>query len=326
MDQEKTKMRHEMKRLSVLSDLVQLIDRVPDELFYSRHDPEDIRLGDIVSPSIDDYQQADIVILGCPQDEGVRRNQGRSGAAEAPSTIRKLLYRFPATKAVKRKHIVDIGDIRTDGSLEDIHGRHAEVVGQLLRDGKRIITIGGGNDVSYADGVALAKSAGKFLAFNIDSHFDVRNNSRRNSGTPYRQLLDEGHLDAGLFYEMAAKDFLNSPDYHAYLEDKGVQVYTLDSLREKGIEPLLESILSKHKVNTIFWGIDFDAVQATDAPGVSAPCPIGLTADEICSIAKVAARDPRSRVFEITEVNPRYDIDNRTSRLAALVLLHVLAA
>jgi arginase family enzyme len=32
------------------------------------------------------------------------------------------------------------------------------------------------------------------LALNVDAHFDVRADSPRNSGTPYRQLLEEGKL------------------------------------------------------------------------------------------------------------------------------------
>src|SRR6516162_11827277 len=34
------------------------------------------------------------VILGFPQDEGVRRNHGRPGAAQAPDEIRSRLYRL----------------------------------------------------------------------------------------------------------------------------------------------------------------------------------------------------------------------------------------
>ena len=47
------------------------------KIFFSRKDPNDPRLGEIVARNAGDYAAAEIVILGCPQDEGVRRIGGR---------------------------------------------------------------------------------------------------------------------------------------------------------------------------------------------------------------------------------------------------------
>ena len=52
---------------------------------------------------------------------------------------------------------------------------------------------------------------------------------------------------------------------------------------------------------------------------------MGLTAKEICEIADVAARDPRTRVVEVSEVNPTYDRDGITCKLAANVIMRALA-
>ncbi len=77
-------------------------------------------------------------------------------------------------------------------------------------------------------------------------------------------------------------------------------------------------------MKAIFWGFDLDSVRASDAPGVSAPSPVGLTAEQICRIGTIAGRDARTRVIEFSEVNPTLDIDGRTSRLAALILMYTL--
>jgi len=39
-----------------------------------------------------------VVLVGFPWDEGVRRNGGREGASEAPSTVRKLMPRIGTLK------------------------------------------------------------------------------------------------------------------------------------------------------------------------------------------------------------------------------------
>src|SRR5262245_44212532 len=57
--------------------------------------PDDPRLGDIVELWRGDaaaLQAGRPVLIGFPQDEGVRRNQGRVGAALAPKEIRNRLY------------------------------------------------------------------------------------------------------------------------------------------------------------------------------------------------------------------------------------------
>src|ERR1700731_4136470 len=45
------------------------------------------------------------VLIGFPQDEGVRRNHGRPGAAEAPRAIRPFLYRLTAADGRSRVNL-----------------------------------------------------------------------------------------------------------------------------------------------------------------------------------------------------------------------------
>jgi len=299
----------------------------PDpDVFHSRDDALDRRLGEVVDHSPECYGAADVVILGSPQDAGVRRNQGRAGAGEAPDAIRRMLYRFPETEKIGRHALFDLGDVPVDGSLEEIHRRQRRIVRHVLADGKTVIVLGGGNDISYPDGRALAEVIPDCLTFNIDSHLDVRADEPRNSGTPYRQLMEGGFLPPANFYELAVKEDVNAPAYRRYVDQKGVHVFTLEEMRRRNPERLVSTILKERRADAIFWGFDLDAVRTVDAPGVSATYPIGLTADEICTLARLAGGDARSRILEISEVNPRYDVDRRTCRLAAMMIIYFLGA
>ena len=80
-----------------------------DGAFLSRNDPNDIRFGDIVLQDCDKYDLAQVVILGCPQDEGVFRNRGRQGSRLAPMEIRKALYRYPVTHVHEHLSLMDMG-------------------------------------------------------------------------------------------------------------------------------------------------------------------------------------------------------------------------
>ncbi len=301
-------------------NIFNLTTRPDTSWFFKSHDPNDKKLGDIVTWLETDYSRSKFVLLGCPQDEGVKRNHGRIGAADAPNQIRKSLYKFAVPAGLKRGDLFDAGNTIIGETLEETHETQTKIVSQIIRDGKKLIVLGGGNDISYPDCAGLALNYKKFLAFNIDSHLDVRKNKVRNSGTPYRQLLEEKKIEPKNFFELAVQPFANSDIYQVYLTKKKVKIVTLDQFREKGIQKTLRAILKSNKLKAIFWGIDMDSVRSSDAPGVSASYPTGLTAEELLSIAQIAGKVKRSRVFEISEVNPKYDIDSRTCKLAALAI------
>src|SRR5438477_12562249 len=87
--------------------------------------PDDPRLGEIT----EFWQGSDVslapgraVLIGFPQDEGVRRNGGRVGAAEAPNEIRRWLYRLTpgdcqAGVDLRDRPPLDLGNVRVSRAL-----------------------------------------------------------------------------------------------------------------------------------------------------------------------------------------------------------------
>ena len=297
---------------------------VSDDVFYRRNDPYDVRLGDVAFANRDKYGDTNVVLIGCPQDIGVVRNKGRAGAADGPDEIRKELYKYPVSKSHQHIKLVDLGNIDVSGELEETHSRLQEVVTHLLKDGKTIVVLGGGNDISFPDGCAIAKSSENPLVFNIDRHLDVRADEVRNSGTPYRQLL-EGCISPENFHEVGINTFANSQGYMDWVEEQGAHIHLLGDIRKAGVYKTIKGIVDSSDADAIFWGFDMDVVRAAEAPGVSSPGPMGFTAAEVCEVADVAAIDERTKIIEITEVNPRYDVNNLTRKLAANVIMRALA-
>ncbi len=309
-----------------MTDIWRELTPAADRLFYSRQDPNDPRLGDIVLRQQEDYPRSEVVLVGCPQDEGVRRNRGRPGAALAPAEIRLAFYRYAVSEEHAGLRLFDAGDVRLGENLEETHDRLHAVVRHFLADGRKVVVLGGGNDISFPDCAALAAAAGTVLAFNIDRHLDVRSDAPRNSGTPYRQLIEGGHLRRGALHEVGINTFANSRSYLQWAEEQGVRVHLLDEVRRQGAGETVRAILAEEQeAGAVFFGFDLDVVHAAEAPGVSDPSPMGLTAREVCEIADAAAADPRTRVVEITEVCPAHDMGSVTSKLAANILVRALA-
>lgn len=304
-----------------MTDIFTLTTRPDTALFFQRGEDGDPRLGEIVRHAPEEYAAAKLVLLGCPQDEGVRRNGGRVGAAGAPTEIRRYLYRLIAKTSWAGKFF-DLGDTMIQPTLEETHTVHQQIVEHLLRDEKIVIVLGGGNDISYPDAAAMAAvQAGQpFLAVNIDAHLDVRESEQRHSGTPYRQLLEEGHITPNWFYEIGGQHFAISYEHLNYIRKKGATFISMSKIREPDENISLWDIVppARAENNGAFWGFDLDAVTAADAPGVSAPNVAGFAAHEFLTLCAVAANRESSRLLiEFSEVNPTYDIDGRTSRLVA---------
>ncbi|MDQ2746934.1 MAG: formimidoylglutamase [Acidobacteriota bacterium] len=305
-------------------DIFQHTTRPAAELFFRKNDADDVRLGEIISQN--HYEESEIVILACPQDEGVRRNGGRVGAAFAPEAIRRQFYKL-TTLGISVKTF-DLGDTIIKNSLEATHDSHTQIVEQVLRDGKKIIALGGGNDISYADGCALANFGGAdgWLAFNIDQHFDVRADEPRNSGTPYRQLLDENRIAPANFYEMGYQEHSNSPVHLEYLRSVGATAMSWYEIGYLGQSATFQRILENSSCPNVFWGFDVDVVNAADAPGVSAPSPIGLSAIDFCELARSAGSWRGTKIIEFSEMNPNFDVDQRTAKLVAVAMHRFLSA
>lgn len=309
-----------------MSELFDLTSRPNPDVFFHKNDRNDPRLGEMVRSDEEHYAPADIVILGCPQDEGVRRNKGREGAARAPNAIREQFYKL--TPFNIKKKLFDLGDVIIGATLEETHETHCAIAKRVLADGKRMIVLGGGNDISYPDGRAVAEvfGPGKWIGVNVDSHLDVRADKPGNSGTAYRQLLEEGHLLPKNFYEVAYQTHFCSPIYYKYLRDLGVHRISLELLRSREAidleirEQIRQTFVGQSTSMNTFFGFDLDAVRSADAPGTSAPSPLGLRAGEFITLVKYAAGLANTRIVEFSEVNPNFDADNRTTKLVAIAM------
>jgi arginase family enzyme len=68
-----------------------------------------------------------------------------------------------------------------------------------------------------------------------------------------------------------------------------------------------------------------DAFASAFAPGVSAPAADGFAPHEVGYCLRLAGRNATVRVFDVVEMNPSFDIDHRTAKLAATMIMEILA-
>jgi formiminoglutamase len=307
-----------------MDNIFELTTRPDPSIFYSNNDNTDPRMGDIVRREPHHYASSDVVILGCPQDEGIRRGGGCEGAAKAPSAIRDQFYRL--TTFNMRKRVFDLGDTMIGDSLEKTHETHAAIVQQVLRDGKRIIVLGGGGDISYPDGISMAEVFGAecWIAVNVDSQMDVRAADQRTNLTQFRDLLEGKFLLPTYLYQVGFQTHFCSPVRHEYARVLNVHRISLELMRSRAeadveLKDLIRDNFIGHSTSlNTFFSFDMSAVRAADAPGTSETPPLGLRAGEFITLVKYAASLANTKIVEFTEVHPQKDVDDRTAKLVAI--------
>jgi formiminoglutamase len=273
-----------------------------------------------------------IVILGFPHDKGVAINGGRVGSALGPERFRFWLKRFAMSFDPEKNidlsaiSISDAGDIPSDLSHEDAHKALTAKTLEILQAGGVPFVVGGGNDQSYPNASALiSHRAGQSVGVvNVDAHLDVRplKDGQAHSGSSFRLLLEDPRFHGKHFVEFACQGSQCSREHAEYATSRESHILWLDHMQEKG-NPVMafREILGNlaWQCKSLFVSFDLDSV--SDAPGVSCPAVIGLSARDALSIAELSGRHPAVDLFDLSEYNPIIESE-KTGRLATAMFYH----
>jgi formiminoglutamase len=288
---------------------------------------DDPRMGDLLGRKLAADAPARVALIGFPTDEGVRRNRGRPGAAAAPAEIRRALARLvPDARAGQAfldlvEQTRDLGDVPISGELARDQERLGDLVAEQLAAGAFPIVLGGGHETAFGHFLGYVKARRPVAILNWDAHPDVRElkEGQGHSGSPFRQALTHpselcrGYRVAGLLPQSSAAAHL------AFVAERGGRTVWRDELTASGIAKLYDQADGPTLAS-----FDIDAVDQSQAPGVSAPATGGMTTDLWLAAAFQAGACPQVSSCDLVEMNPNYDRDGQTARLAALTIWHVL--
>ncbi|WP_157781129.1 arginase family protein [Hymenobacter sedentarius] len=286
-------------------------------------------LRDIIRPAAE-LPAADVCLVGLPLDFGTVLEGGRAGAVGAPDAIRRELRRYH--KVYNLEHDVSLDQLRlaNAGSLdlhEHDHARnHAHIreqLGKLLAQYPRVVVLGGSHDGSYSTVRGLFDASGgkPVGGINLDAHADVKDKPEISSGTPFGKLLREGFVAGDRFTEIGLHSNLNTKEDVDFLNQQDAHIVPLAHVQKDGMELYMTRALSRAiKAGPAFVSFDIDGCAEAYAPGVSAPSADGFTPRQAVEAAYLAGQKEEVRLFEVAELNPLFDRDNQTARLAATII------
>lgn len=259
-------------------------------------------------------------ILGFECEEGVRRNQGRLGAAKAPNAIRQALASLP-WRMREGKRIVDAGNVICNNEeLEAAQKTLGNAVSNLLSKSAVPIILGGGHETLYGHYLGVRKHIGSKASLgiiNIDAHFDLRSYELQpSSGTMFRQILEQDKNSR--YFVLGIQRFGNTQELFDKADELGVRYILEEDMHEERMEDITSALREFiEQQDYVILTLCTDVINAAFAPGVSAPSPFGLTPMVVRTLVRAVTANEKTLSFDICEVNPAVDENGRTAKLGA---------
>lgn len=270
--------------------------------------------------------EARFVIIGIPEDIGVRANFGRPGAASAWESAMRSIANIQHNRFCKGGSLLVLGTIDVGPEMaaakkldfhntahrqqfnqlvEKVDKEVAHFVSVIVKAGKIPIVIGGGHNNAYGNikGTALAK--GKAVnAVNFDAHSDFRILEGRHSGNGFSYAYDQGFLKKyfifGLHENYTSKNVL---DIIKKIGDR-VKYNTYDEIairREKDFDRQMDEALEFVSTDAFGLEIDLDAVANIAS---SAMTPSGFSVEKLRRFVHRFGSNPNVAYLHVCEGAP----------------------
>lgn len=236
------------------------------------------------------------------------------------------------------------GGARCVPEITQVSEEVAAAVEGALTNGTLPITIGGDHSLAIGSIAGAAhyyrNSDQTFGLVWFDAHGDINTPDTTNSGNVHGMPLAvslglgdsrltqirgfEPKVPGNKSVLIGIRD-LDPPERHL-INDTGVTAFTIRDIDHLGLGRVCDLALGAvgSDVSGIHLSFDLDVIDPDTAPGVSTPARGGLSYRESHLALSLLSETELIRSIDIVELNPAFDIQNRTAELAVELILSIL--
>jgi formiminoglutamase len=224
---------------------------------------------------------ATFVLVGLPEDIGIKANLGREGAASAFAETLSALMNFQHNKFCKGSDLLVLGELNCDKYMSeskelDINNKTdrkklfelvaeidkevSHVVRNIIESNKIPIIVGGGHNNAYGNLKGLALAKGKPVnAINFDAHTDFRLMEGRHSGNGFSYVFEEGFLKKYFIFGLH-ENFVSKIVFDNIKQfSERVKYVTYEDIAVRKEKSFTAELVNATKfVSTDFFGLEFD--------------------------------------------------------------------
>lgn len=272
---------------------------------------------------------ADFILLGIPEDIGVRTNYGRPGTASAWESALKSIVNLQHNKFLKAGRLLILGCIDAAEAMKQAEGLDpgektdrkklsaivseldkevSHIISLIVRAKKIPIIIGGGHNNAYGNikGTALAKGR-PVNAINFDAHTDFRLLEGRHSGNGFSYAYEEGFLKKYFIFGLH-ENYCGKGVMETIRKTEGrVKYNTYEQIavtREKGFTAEMHYALEF--INDERYGVELD-LDAIVNVASSAMTPSGFSAERARQFIHFFGKQKNAAYLHICEGAPSLD-------------------
>lgn len=205
-----------------------------------------------------------------------------------------------------------------------------ELMRKSLLGGGRVCFLGGDNALSYHTAKAFRerffnRRCGLVM---FDAHPDLCRKGK--PGMPYhsdwlRYLIDESLFRPADILGIGWRD-VEAEERDFAEQIHLTNVWPMSALRFENprlYEPHKQSFersvrLFCEKFDAVYVSIDFDVLDPAYAPGVNTVSPGGMNSGYFIEVIKGLSAIPAVKAFDITEINPKRDVNNKMTQILAI--------
>jgi arginase len=291
-----------------------------------------------------------VAVIGAPLDLGA----GRRGVDMGPSAIRYAGLETRLEQLGRRCE--DWGNVETAvAEAAEVGDENARYLLPVLRTCERVaalvkraaqrgavpLVLGGDHSVALGSIGGLASSYGPGGVLWIDAHGDLNTPVTTPTGNVHGMVLAAVLGLAGPGFESAAWPLPSVEPHRVALvgvraldegerervRELGVKVFTMSDVDRLGVERAVrESLTHIAGPGFVHVSLDLDAVDPEVAPGVGTPVRGGLSYREAHLAMELVAESGLSSSLDVVEVNPVFDRQNDTGKLAVELVASALGA
>jgi len=214
-----------------------------------------------------------------------------------------------------------------------VNNNLAHLVYSSIKGGSFPLVIGGDHSIGLGSIAGVSRANENFAVIWADAHGDINTQATSESGNVHGMSLAKA---MGLGYDeltdvyfkgrkiapenafiVGARDL--DPGEYKYIKEENLNVYTTNSIMERGIEAVINEILDKLKeknIDTVHLSFDIDFIDANSVPGTGTAVGNGPSVEDAETLLKLLGESKLVKSMDFVELNPLLDKNDVTADLA----------
>ncbi len=291
--------------------------------------------------------QAKYVLVGLPEDIGVRGNHGKPGTARAWKACLKALLNIQANEYTHAHNLILLGEINCEAQMlkaknidktdpnyyeklgdlvTEIDKKLTEIIQKIVSAGKTPIIIGGGHNNAFGNikGTSTALEQ-PINILNIDAHTDLRKSGNRHSGNGFTYAFEQNFLAKYAIFGLH-QNYTSEYIFEQIKNSEHIKFQLFEDLiynEQKSVITAFAENLEFIKYKNFGLEVDCDSIKFFPT---SAQSPTGFSIEEIRSFINLVAKDGNCRYLHLCEAAPTPENDSLTGKALAYFITDFMRA